>query len=79
VARTDTRAARVLRRRTDRSTFAAIAPPASFLSHLIVGDARATGAPRGADRTNLALGAYATGSQITIRRLPAGYRTALDV
>jgi predicted secreted protein len=80
MARTETRPAKILRRRTDGTTFARIAPNASFMSQLLVG-AEPAGAQEAApqDRSNLALGAYATGSRIAVRRLPAGYRTALDV
>ena len=78
MARDETPRAGLLRRRNDRRTFASIAPPASFLSQMMVGESGSTSAPAEADLTHLALGAYATGSRIAIRRLPAGYRTSLD-
>jgi hypothetical protein len=80
MARTETRPAHTLRRRTDGRLFGRIAPSASFMSQLLVG--AGPGAAEDADnhdRSNMALGAYATGSRIAVRRLPAGYRTALDV
>jgi hypothetical protein len=77
LAGTDTSQPHILRRRTDRATFAAIAPPAAFLGHLILGEQRAA-APRLADRASLAAGAYARGARVGIRRLPPGYRTRID-
>ena len=59
---------KILRRTGDRQVFARIAPPAGFVSQAMLGRA----APRSAPE---AIGAYATGARIAVRRLPAGYRT----
>jgi hypothetical protein len=57
-----------LRRSSDNQVFVRIAPAASFLSQMIA-ERRL---PAHADA---AIGAYAAGSRIAVRRLPAGYTT----
>jgi hypothetical protein len=68
----------LLRRKTDGATFTRIAPPAAFLSQMIAADRtpRLAVAERRAP-LNAATGAYATGSRIATRRMPAGYRTTV--
>lgn len=63
---------RLLRRRTDGGTFQRIAPPAPFMSQLLVGAERQ---PQAEDASR----AYVLGSKVAARRLPAGYRTAQTV
>ena len=63
-----------------RPGFARVAPEAAFVSQLIA--ERNHMAPQRERRrapVGVAVGAYDTGSRIAIRRLPAGYRTKMDV
>ena len=63
------------RRACDRPAyFAAAAPHATFISQLIVGDRRPAKEP-----SPLAAGAYDAGAKISVVRMPAGYRTTIDV
>lgn len=62
---------KILRRCSDRLVFARIAPAAGFVSQAILERT----APRSAPE---AIGAYAAGSRIAVRRLPAGYRKSVE-
>jgi hypothetical protein len=63
---------KILRRSTDGRLFARIAPPAGFLSQAILDRAARRSAPE-------AIGAYASGAQKGVVRMPAGYRTTVIV
>jgi hypothetical protein len=68
------------RRRADQPMFARIAPDAGFISQLIA-EHQHLAPQRERRRAPLAdgIGAYAAGSRIAIRRLPAGYTTTRTV
>lgn len=62
---------KLLRRVADREIYARIAPAAGYMSQAILNREARRSAPEAID-------AYDTGSRIAIRRLPPGYRKAIE-
>lgn len=76
---TDTRADIILPRNR-RVTDARVVPAAPFVSHVLAGHLRvAPERNRKPGAVDGAVGAYASGAQVAVVRLPKGYRTTVVV